>query len=133
MSEQKNQALVDMVGEAARYAPLVIVTATDDKQSPVHGKLTRVFLNGQDISRFTSDVEVMFDVERPVGARITYIGAAVIVAEGAEVTLKQADIHVRCSECDGTTRGERQEAQIVDVTPFGATTRRKALAEPVSA
>ena len=119
MSESRRE-IAEMVAKAAEGAPLVIVCG--DGSGYVHGKLTRVFLKGQDISHQLTKVEVLFDCDKPVGARLEYVGAAVIVSDGAEVEFKQADVHVACSECQKTLRGESEPVVIAKVAKFGRPT-----------
>jgi hypothetical protein len=102
-------------------------------KSAAHGKTVTVTLAGQDITRMLRDVKIHMPCAGVVEATLEYIGAVTVIADDATVTLQQSEICVTCSECDGTTRGERQQALIVDATPLGSKYRLKALAEPVSA
>lgn len=120
------QALAALVSAAAEHAPLVILCQTDKQGSAVHSKLARIFLNGQEVSRHLSKVEVVFDVDKVVGARLEYIGAAVVVTDGGELTFEQKDVHVTCQECDKTLKGDAAKLLVVEVTPLGVENREHA-------
>lgn len=91
----------------------------------MHGKSTRVFLGGVDISNRLYAVTVKASVEGLTRATLEYIGAAVIEGETGEIALEQHPVYVECPTCAQAVQGTKREVKVIDRTGMNEDFRQR--------